>query len=142
MRVLLAEDCPLLQRSIRALLEAGAITSIVAVDDGAQAVRVAIETMPDIVILDYGMPGLNGIQAARLIHAGGPLIPMILLTSNANEHLIAAAFSVGVRGYVVKSDASEDLLRAIHAVHAGSTFLSPGASRVLCEPYLPKRVVM
>jgi DNA-binding NarL/FixJ family response regulator len=98
--------------------------------------------MPDVVILDYAMPGLNGIQAARLIHAGGPHIPIILLTSSASEHLIAAAFSVGVRGYVLKSDASEDLLRAIHAVRAGSTFLSPTASRVLCEPYLPKRVVM
>jgi len=142
MRVLLAEDCPLLQRSIRELLEAGHITSIVEVDNGVQAVRLAIETVPDVVILDYSMPGLSGIQAARLIHAGGPHIPMILLTANASEHLIAAAFSVGMRGYVLKSDASEDLLRAIHAVQAGSTFLSPTASRVLCEPYLPKRVLM
>ncbi|HMF98479.1 MAG TPA: response regulator transcription factor [Vicinamibacterales bacterium] len=137
LRLLVADDSPIVQRSIRDLLRTADLLSIVTAGTGTDAVRLAIETMPDVIILDYAMPGMNGIQAARLIHQAIPDVPLILLTVNVAEYLIAAALNAGIRGYVLKADAGDDLVRAIDAVRGGSTYLSPGACRVLYERYLP-----
>ena len=137
LRLLVADDSPIVQRSIRDLLRTADLLSIVTAGTGTDAVRLAIETMPDVIILDYAMPGMNGIQAARLIHQAIPDVPLILLTVNVAEYLIAAALNAGIRGYILKADAGDDLVRAIHAVRSGSTYLSPGACRVLYERYLP-----
>ena len=137
LRLLVADDCAVVQRSIRDVLRTADLLSIVTAGNGADAVRLAIETMPDVIILDYAMPGMNGIQAARLIHQALPDVPLILLTVNVAEYLIAAALNAGIRGYVLKADAGDDLVRAIDAVRSGSTYVSPGACRVLYERYLP-----
>jgi DNA-binding NarL/FixJ family response regulator len=137
LRVLVAEDSPTVQQSIRELLRSADVLSVLTADDGVEAVRLARETTPDVVILDYGMPGLNGVQAARLIRQTSPDMPLILLTASVAEHLIAVAFSAGIRGYVLKIDAADDLIRAIYTVRRGATYVSPGASRVLYERYLP-----
>jgi DNA-binding NarL/FixJ family response regulator len=137
LRILVAEDSPVVQQSIRELLRSADVMTILTAGDGIEAVRLAVETSPDVGILDYMMPGLNGIEAARLIHQKLPEMPLILLTVSAAEYLIAAAFSAGMRGYVLKGDAGDDLIRALYAVRRGTTYVSPGASRVLYERYLP-----
>jgi DNA-binding NarL/FixJ family response regulator len=137
LRILVADDSPIVQRSIREVLQSADILSIVTAGDGMEAVRLAVETAPDVGILDYAMPGLNGIDAARLIRVTFPDLPLILLTVNTAEYLIAAAFNAGIRGYVLKGDAGDDLVRAIDAVCRGATYVSPGASRVLYERFLP-----
>src|SRR5262245_61054045 len=137
LRLLVADDSPVVQRSIRDLLRTADLLSIVTAANGADAVRLAIETLPDVIILDYAMPGMNGIQAARLIRQAIPDVPLILLTVSVAEYLIAAALNAGIRGYILKADAGDDLVRAIHAVRGGFTYLSPGACRVLYARYLP-----
>ena len=137
LRVLVADDSPIVQQSIRELLRSADVLSVLTAADGEEAVRLARETTPDVVILDYRMPGLNGVQAARLIRQASPEMPLILLTARAAEHLIAIALRAGIRGYVLKRDAADDLIRALYAVRHGATYLRPGASRVLYERYLP-----
>jgi DNA-binding NarL/FixJ family response regulator len=136
LQVVLADDSPAVQESIRELLEAARVTVIGQAYDGVEAVRLTDTLHPDAVILDYSMPRMNGVAAARAIARHFPHLPMIMLTLSANEHRIAAAFGAGVRGFVLKTDAATDLVRALEDVSRGSTFVSPGASRVLCEPLL------
>ena len=137
LRVLLADDSPVVQRSIRDLLKSADVLSVASAWSGVEAVRLATEMLPDVVILDYAMPGMNGIEAARLIRQTLPETPVILLTASAVEYLIVAALNAGIRAYVLKADAGADLARAIDAVRCGSTYVSPGASRALYERYLP-----
>jgi len=136
LRVLVAEDCPAVQRSIRELLERADIRSLVETRDGQEAVRLAVEMQPDVAILDYSMAGMNGIDASRAIRLECPQMPIILLTAATAEYLIAAALRAGIRGYVLKRDAGDDLVRAIHAVRGGATYVSPRAARALCDWYL------
>ena len=137
LRILVAEDSPVFQRAIRELLEYLPMLSLVEANDGVEAIRVAVHTQPDVAILDYSMPGMNGIAAARMIRTECPDLPIILLTTVAEEYLIAAAFKAGIRGYVLKRDAGDDLVRAIDAVREGATYISPRAARALYERYLP-----
>jgi CheY-like chemotaxis protein len=88
-----------------------------------------VQTQPDVAILDYSMPRMNGIAAARMIRTECPDLPIVLLTTVAEEYLIAEAFKAGIRGYVLKRDAGDDLVRAIDAVREGATLLSPRAAR-------------
>lgn len=137
LRILVAEDSPVFQRAIRELLEHLPLLSLVEASDGVEAVRVAVQTQPDVAILDYSMPGMNGIAAARMIRTECPDLPIVLLTTVAEEYLIAEAFKAGIRGYVLKRDAGDDLVRAIDAVREGATYVSPRAARVLYERFVP-----
>jgi|1185.fasta_scaffold388992_2 DNA-binding NarL/FixJ family response regulator len=137
LRILFADDSPAIRQSVIGLLHSAGDLTVLTAADGADAVTLAREATPDLVILDYAMPGMNGINAAQLIHRDAPALPMILLTASAAEYLIVAALRAGMRGYVLKRDAAEDLVRAIYTVLNGVTFISPGASRVLYERYLP-----
>ena len=138
LQVLVAEDSALVHEAIGKLLEAAHLTIVGRAYDGAEAVRLAEALRPDVVIIDYSMPLLNGVEAARAMRRASPDLAVILLTLAASEARIAAALRAGIRGYVLKADAVDDLVRAIRDVAHGATFISPGASRALCEPYLPK----
>jgi DNA-binding NarL/FixJ family response regulator len=138
LQVLVAEDSALVRQSICALLEAAQMTVVGQAGDGAEAVRLADALRPGVVVIDYSMPVLNGLEAARAMRQARPDLAVILLTLTASEARIAAALRAGVRGYVLKADAGYDLVRAIRDVTHGTTFVSPSASRALCESYLPK----
>lgn len=136
-RILLAEDCPAIRSGLRELLEREELEIAGEVDNGTDAVIVASRVQPDVAVLDWSMPGLNGLDAARQIHRNCPETHVIMLTVHTSEDHIVAAMKAGVLGYVAKADTPEHFLPAIEEVLRGRIYLSPSASRVLVEALLP-----
>jgi len=104
-------------------------------------VRAARERCPDVAVLDFSMPLLNGRDAAREILQVCPRAKAILLTMHTEDHYVLEALQIGVKGYVVKSQASGDLVRAINEVQRGMTYLSPGVSQTVVQAFLSKAVM-
>lgn len=138
LRILLADDAAIVRQSVKALLEQEGFEVVGEAADGEEAVRLAEALNPDVVILDLSMPGLNGLEAARGIRGTCPRVQLILLTAHQEEHHVAKAFWVGIRGYVLKSEAADVLARAVEEVSRGESFLSPKVSRVVVRAYIPK----
>lgn len=137
-RVLLADDHAIVRQGLRALLEREGFTVVAEAENGQVAVKSARERCPDVAVLDFSMPLLNGRDAAREILQACPRARVILLTMHTDDHYVLEALQVGVKGYVVKSQAAADLVRAIHEVQRGMTYLSPGISQAVVEAYLSK----
>lgn len=136
MKVLIADDHQIVRQGLKMLLERERFTVVAEAVDGKEAVRLAIELRPDVAILDLTMPLLNGLEAAREIlrERGGTRV--ILLTMHAEEQQVAIALRAGVRGYVLKTQAAEDLAHAIRAVVGGHTYLSPAISSLVVDAYV------
>src|SRR5436309_716924 len=137
-RVLLADDHTIVRQGLRILLQREGFEVVGEAANGVEAVRLATETVPDVVVLDYGMPVMNGLAAAREIMATCPRAKLILLTMHADDRYVLEAVRLGVKGYVVKSQAPTDLVRAIHEVLNGMMYLSPRVSRTVVQAYLAK----
>lgn len=137
MRVLLADDHAIVRRGLRSLLESEpGVTVVAEAGDGLEAVRLSEEHEPDLVILDVGMPKLNGIDvAARLQKLKRPP-SVIILSMHADESYIIRALSAGARAYLLKDATDEDLLPAVRTVAAGKPFFSPAVTGVLVEDYV------
>ncbi len=137
MRVLLADDHGIVRRGLRSLLETEPGVIVVAeAADGQEALRMCAEHRPDLVVLDIGMPLLNGIEvAARLQKLDAPP-RVIILSMHADESYIIRALAAGARAYLIKNATDEDLLPAIRAVAAGKPFFSPAVTAVLIEDYV------
>jgi DNA-binding NarL/FixJ family response regulator len=135
-RILLADDCPAIRRTVRALLEREGHDVIAEASDGREAVHLTTTLSPDVVVLDLAMPVLDGLGAAREIHRLKPETPLILLTVHTAEENILTAMRAGMLACVAKSDAGEDLPRAIREVSRGCTFLSVKPARVVLEALL------
>src|SRR5436309_3933668 len=138
LRSLLADDHAIVRQGLRLLLQREGFEVVGEAVNGQEAVRLATETCPDVAVLDYGMPILNGVGAAREILQACPLAKVILLTMHADDRYVLEAIRLGVKGYVVKTQASTDLVRAIHEVLKGMMYLSPRVSRTLVQAYLAK----
>ena len=124
-RILLADDHTVLCDGLRILIESQEDTSVVAVvTDGRQAVLQAQELLPDMVLMDVSMPGLNGIEAARQIHASCPHIHLLMLSMHADMEYVHRAMQAGAQGYILKESAGSEVLQAITAVLAGKTYFS------------------
>ncbi len=137
-RILLADDHLIVRQGLRALLEREGFAVVAEVSDGQEAARVARERCPDVAVLDFAMPLLNGLDAAREILRACPRAKAILLTMHTDDHYVLEALQAGVKGYVVKTQATADLVRAIHEVLRGSAYLSPGISETVVQAYLSK----
>ena len=137
-RILLADDHAIVRQGLKALLEREGFTVIAEAEDGQAAVRAARERCPDVAVLDFSMPLLNGRDAAREILQVCPRAKAILLTMHTEDHYVLEALQIGVKGYVVKSQASGDLVRAINEVQRGMTYLSPGVSQTVVQAFLSK----
>lgn len=135
-RILLADDCVAIRQTIRRLLEREGHEIVGEAENGLEAVGLAAELAPDIVILDLSMPGMNGIAAAREIHRRSPETALVLLSVHSAEEHILTAMRAGMLAYVAKSDAGDDLPRAVREVSQGFTFLSAKPSRVVLEALL------
>jgi DNA-binding NarL/FixJ family response regulator len=135
-RVLLADDHLIVRQGVKALLEGSGLEVVGEASDGQQAVALAEKLRPDVAVLDLTMPRLNGLDAARQILQHNPRTSIVLLTMHTEEHHVAAALRAGVRAYLVKTQAAEDLLQAIREVMRGQIFLSSAVSRVVVDGYL------
>jgi DNA-binding NarL/FixJ family response regulator len=137
-RILLADDHLIVRQALKALLEVEGFSVVAEVGDGVEAVRVARERCPDVAVLDVSMPLLNGLDAAREIQHACPRTKAILLTIHTEDHYVLEALRAGVKGYVVKTQAAADLVRAINEVQKGMVYLSPGISQTVVQAYLTK----
>ena len=124
-RILLADDHEIVRQGLRLLLQREGLEVIGEAANGQEAIRLASETCPDVAVLDYGMPLLNGIGAAREIMQVCPRTKVILLTMHTDDHYVLEALRMGIKGFVVKSQAPADLVRAIQEVQRGMVYLSP-----------------
>lgn len=140
-RVLLADDHALVRQGLKALLEKQGIQVVTEASDGQEAVRLAEKAQPEIAILDITMPLLNGVDAARELMKSTPKTKVILLTQHDEDQYVTEALRAGVKGYVLKSQAADDLVHAIREVSKGSVYLSPSISRTVVDAYLSKTYV-
>lgn len=134
-RVLLAEDHQIVRQSLRLLLERASFTVIGEAADGHHAVSLAGSLQPDVAVLDITMPALNGLDAAREIRRLSPRTRIIILTVHDELPYLLEALRVGVRGYIFKTHAAEDLIQAIREASRGGLFLSPEVSRAAVQAY-------
>lgn len=126
------------RQGLKALLEREGFDIVGEASDGHEASRMAHDLSPDVVILDVAMPLLNGIEAGRMISRGCPTVRTIALTVHTENHYVLAALEAGFSGYVLKSQAAAQLVRAIKEVSRGSVYLSPGVSRAVVDASLNK----
>jgi DNA-binding NarL/FixJ family response regulator len=104
--------------------------------DGRQAVALSESANPDVVIMDIGMPNLNGIEAARQIVTHNPRTAIAILSMHSDESYVIRALKAGARAYLLKDSAEADLLAAVRALSEGKSFFSPAISRILVEDYM------
>jgi DNA-binding NarL/FixJ family response regulator len=138
-RVLLADDHKLIRAGLRLVVDQQPDLSVVGeADDGRQAVELAKSLKPNVVVMDIGMPNLNGIEAARQIGEMDPGAAVVMLSMHSDESSVLRALSAGARAYLLKDSATTDLVQAIHAVAEGKSFFSPAVSKVLLQDYMRK----
>jgi two-component system, NarL family, response regulator NreC len=137
-RVLLADDHALIRQGLKTLLEKQGFQVVGEASDGQETLRSVEKTQPDVAIIDISMPVLNGIDAARELKKSSPKTKLILLTQHDEDQYVTESLRAGVKGYVLKSQAADDLVHAIQEVCRGSVYLSPSISRTLVEAYLSK----
>jgi two-component system response regulator NreC len=136
LRVLLADDHSIVRRGLRALLEEAGHTVVAEAGDGLEAIRLCEEHRPDLLILDIGMPRLNGIEVAARTQKLPRPPGVIILSMYGDESYIIRALAAGARAYLLKSATDEDLLPAVQAVASGKPFFSPAVAAVLVEDYV------
>jgi DNA-binding NarL/FixJ family response regulator len=138
-RVLLADDHKLIRAGLRLVVDQQPDLSVVGeADDGRQAVELAKSLKPDVVVMDIGMPNLNGIEAARQIREIRPDAAVVMLSMHSDEGYVLRALGAGARAYLPKDSATTDLVQAIRAVVEGKSFFSPAVSKVLLQDYMRK----
>ncbi len=138
-QVVLADDHQVVREGIKALLEREESYKVVGeASDGWEAIRLTQELNPDVVILDIGMPLLNGLEAAREICTFSPDTASVVFSRHSEDSYILEALKAGVRGYVVKSQDSADLVQAIREVAQGHFYVSPCVSRTVVDAYFAK----
>jgi DNA-binding NarL/FixJ family response regulator len=128
--VLLVDDHALVRRGFRRMLEDDADISVVGeASEGSEAVRLALELRPRVIVMDCAMPELSGIEATREILAKYPEAAILMLSMHSEETLVRQALEAGARGYVLKNAMDLDLVSAVRSIAAGMTVLDPQVSR-------------
>jgi DNA-binding NarL/FixJ family response regulator len=133
-KVMIVDDHAAVRRGVQSILESfpewefcGEATN------GQEAVELAEELDPEIIIMDVSMPVLNGLEATRIIHGTHPKTKILLLTLHSSTELVRSAFRAGARGYVLKSDAENELMRALNVVVGEGTYISPTIDEVAAK---------
>lgn len=133
-RVLIVDDHAIVRKGIRALLtESGGFEIVAEVADGQEAVLMAEETQPDVILMDLLMPVMDGIEATRQITSRRPDARILVLTSFAADNKVFPAIKAGALGYLLKDSSPEELIRSIHQVHRGEPALHPTIARKLLQ---------
>ncbi|HET7903323.1 MAG TPA: response regulator transcription factor [Candidatus Eisenbacteria bacterium] len=138
-RVLLVDDHAIVREGLRALLTGAGLLIVGEAADGRAAARLARKLQPDVVVMDIGMPLLNGVDGAVAVRRQSPGTRVVALTVHSDDHYVKAALRAGIRGYVIKSQAAVDLVTAIDQVSHGSVYLSPGVSPAALDSVLDDR---
>lgn len=134
--VLIVDDQPLQRLGFRMLLESAAATAVVGeAGHGAEAVRLAAELRPDVVLMDVRMPGMDGIEATRRIVAAGGRSRVLILTTFDLDEYAHAALRAGASGFLLKDALPEELLAGVRAVAVGDAVIAPGLTRRLLDAY-------
>lgn len=136
-RILIADDHGIVRKGLRLQLEQHPQFKVVGeASDGRDAVRLADELKPDVVVMDIAMPNLNGIQATAQITKHRPQTRVIMLSMHSDESYLTRSLAAGAKGYLLKDSAEVDLQRAVEAVSQGKSFFSPAIANTLLEDYM------
>jgi DNA-binding NarL/FixJ family response regulator len=139
LRILIADDHELVRRGLIALLQAHEGWEICGeASDGREAVEKAKQLKPDVVILDVGMPNLNGLAATRQLSRQDPHCKIIVLTITDTDQIVQEALDAGARGFVLKSDAARDLVSAVEALQRNRMFLTPRVNDMVLAGFLDR----
>lgn len=129
-RILLADDHPLLRQALVNVLEKYDDFEVIAeASDGLEAVKLATQLLPDVVIMDISMPNLNGLEATKQIKASCPSIAVLVLTVHSDNEHVFSILQVGAGGYLTKSVYGDEVIHAVRALASGETVLSPSVSQ-------------
>jgi two-component system response regulator NreC len=135
--VILADDHPVVRRGMQALLERERDFSIAGVAaDGLEAVRLAEQLKPDVLVLDLMMPGLSGLEVLRILRERSPRTRTVVLSMYSSSAFIAQALQSGAIGYVLKGCTEENLVRAVREAAAGRRYLSPPVTEIAIDAYI------
>lgn len=136
-RVVIADDHGVVRKGLRLQLEQQEGIEVVGeAADGREAVRLADELQPDLVIMDIGMPNLNGVDATAQITKRNPSLGVIILSMHSDEEYLVRALTAGAKGYLLKESADVDLIRAVQAVTQGKSFFSPSVAKMLLDDFV------
>jgi DNA-binding NarL/FixJ family response regulator len=137
LQILVADDHEVARRGIRAVLETHSGWEVCGeARDGREAVELATTLHPDVVLLDVGMPNLNGLEAARQILATVPDCAILILTMHDSDSVIREVLRAGARGFLLKSDAGKELVTAVEALQRQRTFFTPRVSQMVLDGFL------
>jgi len=138
-RILLADDHQLMRSGVRLMLEREPDLAVVGeASDGREAVSLTKSLKPEVVVMDIGMPNLNGIEAAQQMTEEDPDLAIVMVSMHSDESYVLRALKAGARGYLLKDSAQADLIKAVHAVGGGKSFFSPAVSKMLLDDYVRK----
>jgi two-component system response regulator NreC len=125
-RVLIVDDHAFIRRGVQTILHPYPEWEFCGeAENGKDAIRLADELKPEIIIMDVSMPGLNGIEATRAIRKSQPEVKVVLLTLHESAELLRSAFRAGARGYLLKTDAEQELVKALSVVAGEGSYISP-----------------
>jgi two-component system nitrate/nitrite response regulator NarL len=133
MRVLIIDDHALFRVGLQELLTRRDITVIDAIGDGAEGVRIAQESQPDIVLLDLRMPVMDGLSVLRRLRESGLTMPVVMLTTSTEERDLVESLRNGAQGYLIKDMEPDEVVSALHEVVEGSTVVAPELTGVLAK---------
>ncbi len=136
-RILVADDHEMVRRGLRSVIESQEGWEVSGeATDGREAVQKVKQFKPDVVILDISMPGLNGLEATRQIMKVHPSAKVLILTVHESDQLAREVLDAGARGYLLKSDAGQDLVTAIEALRRNKTFFTANVAQMILDGYL------
>lgn len=136
-RILIADDHGIVRKGLRLQLEQHEEFQVIGeAADGREAVKLAEELDPEVVIIDIAMPNLNGIEATAQIVKRKPMVGVIILSMHSDESYLTRSLSAGAKGYLLKDTAEVDLYRAVQVVSQGKPFFSPAIANTLLEDYM------
>lgn len=133
-RVLVVDDHSIVRQGIRALLTMGTDIKVVGeATNGREAIEMALQLLPDVVVMDIAMPQLDGLEATRRLHKQNPDIKVVILTQYDNREYILSSIKVGAAGCIPKHALATDLIAAVHTVYKGDSFLYPSMATMVVE---------